>query len=60
MRTGDFQSACLRAEAVRLRVTGYECPRMGRDFLEEERATMGERWLRQEYREFPASLRDAS
>jgi hypothetical protein len=28
---------------------GPECPRIGRKFLEEERATMGERWFRQEY-----------
>jgi len=33
----------------RLRVTGYECPRISPEFLEEERATMGERWFRQEY-----------
>ena len=26
-----------------------ECPRIRREFLEEERATMGERWFRQEY-----------
>ena len=33
----------------RMQVTGYECPRISRAFLEEERATMGERWFRQEY-----------
>jgi hypothetical protein len=30
-------------------VTGYQCPRIGREFLEEERRNMGERWFRQEY-----------
>jgi hypothetical protein len=34
---------------LRLQVNGYECPRIAPSFLEEERATMGERWFRQEY-----------
>jgi hypothetical protein len=34
---------------ARVRAAATECPRIGRKFLEEERATMGERWFRQEY-----------
>ena len=37
------------AEWERIRVTAYDCPRIGRGFLEEERKAMGERWFRQEY-----------
>jgi hypothetical protein len=37
------------ADWERVRVRGWECPRIGRRFLEEERNTMGERWFRQEY-----------
>src|SRR5580658_3803097 len=33
----------------RIRASATECPRISRRFLEEERATMGERWFRQEY-----------
>ena len=33
----------------RISVPATECPRIPRDFLEEERATMGDRWYRQEY-----------
>ena len=33
----------------RVRAPATECPRISREFLEEERATMGERWFRQEY-----------
>jgi hypothetical protein len=33
----------------RVRVPAEECPRIRREFLEEERRTMGERWYRQEY-----------
>jgi len=36
-------------EWERLRVTGYECPRISPEFLDEERTTMGERWFGQEY-----------
>lgn len=36
-------------EWERIRVPATECPRIPRAFLEEERATMGERWFRQEY-----------
>jgi hypothetical protein len=37
------------AEWERVRVTAYECPRIGKAFLEEERRNLGERWFRQEY-----------
>src|SRR5690349_14408099 len=30
-------------------LTAEECPRIPREFLEEERASMGDRWFRQEY-----------
>lgn len=33
----------------RIRVPATDCPRIPPEFLEEERATMGERWFRQEY-----------
>jgi hypothetical protein len=33
----------------RHRVTAWECPRVPRDFLAEERAKLGERWFRQEH-----------
>jgi hypothetical protein len=36
-------------EWTRIRAAATECPRIGQKFLEEERATMGERWYRQEY-----------
>jgi hypothetical protein len=34
---------------ARVQAAATDCPRIGRKFLEEERATMGERWFRQEY-----------
>jgi hypothetical protein len=34
---------------TRVRVRADECPRIAAEFLEEEKATMGERWFRQEY-----------
>jgi len=34
---------------VKFKVPVTECPRIGREFLEEERAAMGERWFEQEY-----------
>ena len=37
------------AEWERLEAPATECPRIAREFLDEERATMGERWFRQEY-----------
>ncbi len=33
----------------KVRVPADECPRIPREFLEEEKRTMGERWYRQEY-----------
>ena len=33
----------------RVRVTARDCPRIGTEFLEEERRTMGDMWFRQEY-----------
>ena len=36
-------------EWERIRATAYECPRIGREFLERERNSMGDRWFRQEY-----------
>jgi len=36
-------------EWERIRAPATECPRIPREFLEEERAVQGERWFRQEY-----------
>ena len=36
-------------EWERIEATAYDTPRIRKDFLEEERRTMGERWFRQEY-----------
>jgi hypothetical protein len=33
----------------RIQVAAADCPRISREYLEEERATMGARWFRQEY-----------
>lgn len=50
-KRGFFYEAWERGspEWERIRVRAEDCPRIGRDFLEEERTTMGERWFRQEY-----------
>lgn len=50
-KRGFFYEAWERggAEWERIRATAYECPRISKSFLEEERETMGERWFRQEY-----------
>ncbi len=37
------------AEWQRVRITAYDCPRISRQFLEEERRALGERWFNQEY-----------
>jgi hypothetical protein len=37
------------ADWERVRATAYDCPRIRREFLEEDRRTMGERLFRQEY-----------
>ncbi|MCF6096779.1 terminase family protein [Thermovorax subterraneus] len=33
----------------RIKITAYDCPRISREFLEEERQAMGDWWFRQEY-----------
>ncbi|MCG0276726.1 MAG: terminase family protein [Thermosediminibacteraceae bacterium] len=33
----------------RIKITAYDCPRISREFLEEERQTMSDWWFRQEY-----------
>jgi hypothetical protein len=33
----------------RVRISAEQCPRISREFLEEERAAIGDRWFRQEY-----------
>lgn len=33
----------------RVRITAYDCPRITKEFLEEERRTLGTRWFNQEY-----------
>jgi hypothetical protein len=33
----------------RVKIAAEECPRISREFLEEERRSIGERWYRQEY-----------
>jgi hypothetical protein len=33
----------------RIRITAQECPRISREFLEEEKRKMPERWFRQEF-----------
>ena len=50
-KRGFFYEAWANGGPVwaRVRAAATECPRIGRKFLEEERATMGERWFRQEY-----------
>jgi hypothetical protein len=50
-KRGFFHKAWVegRDDWERYRVPATECPRIRREFLEEERAAMGERWFRQEY-----------
>ena len=50
-RRGFFHEAWERGgpEWERIQVSAEDCPRIPHEFLEEERATMGERWFRQEY-----------
>jgi hypothetical protein len=50
-KRGFFYDAWTRGgpDWERVRVTANECSRIPREFLEEERHTMGERWFRQEY-----------
>lgn len=37
------------AEWTRVKITAGECPRITRQFLDEEQQSLGERWFRQEY-----------
>ena len=48
---GFFYDAWTRGgpDWERVRAPANECSRIPREFLEEERHTMGERWFRQEY-----------
>ena len=48
---GFFYDAWERggSDWLRVRVPATECPRIAREFLEQERAAMGERWYQQEY-----------
>jgi hypothetical protein len=50
-KRGFFWEAWEKAgeECERVRVTGYSCARIRREFLEEERRVLGERCFRQEY-----------
>jgi hypothetical protein len=50
-RRGFFYEAWANGgpDWTRAAVPADECPRISREFLEEERRTMGERWFRQEY-----------
>jgi hypothetical protein len=50
-KRGFFYEAWERggSEWERIRVPAPECSRIPRKFLDEERATMGDRWFRQEY-----------
>src|ERR1039458_3855422 len=50
-KRGFFYEAWARGgpEWERIQVTAEECPRIPRDFLEDERAAMGDRWFLQEY-----------
>lgn len=48
----EWERGADRASGLRWhreRITAYQCPRYTREFLEEEKASMGERWFRQEY-----------
>ncbi len=48
---GWFHEAWTEATAAweRVRVTAWDCPRIAREFLEEQKQLLGERWFRQEY-----------
>jgi hypothetical protein len=48
-KRGFFYEAWNGGDWEKIRVPATECPRIPREFLEDERATMGERWFRQEY-----------
>jgi Terminase large subunit, T4likevirus-type, N-terminal len=50
-RRGWFHDQWESASATweRFKVTAWDCPRIERSFLEEQRKLLGERWFRQEY-----------
>jgi hypothetical protein len=49
-RRGFFHDTWHSAEVwERVRITADRCPRITREFLEEERVALGDRWFRQEY-----------
>jgi hypothetical protein len=49
-KRGWFYEAYVgRGEWARVRKTCWDCPRLGRDFLESERQDIGPRWFRMEY-----------
>ena len=50
-RRGHFFAEWEDASAVweRVEVTADDCPRISKEFLEQERRSLGERWFRQEY-----------
>ncbi len=45
-----FESWTGKASWSRVRITADQCPRISKEFLEEERAELGEHWFGQEYR----------
>jgi hypothetical protein len=49
-KMGFFFDAWTGAEPWhRVKVTAYDCPRISKDFLEEERRALGQRWFEMEY-----------
>jgi len=49
-KRGFFYEAWTEGQGwQRVKITARECPRISADFLEEERASMGDWWFRQEY-----------
>jgi hypothetical protein len=43
------QNVCPTTDWLRIRIPWQECPRIGADFIELEKRSMGESWIRQEY-----------
>jgi hypothetical protein len=48
-KRGWFFEAWGEGDWRKMKVTASECPRISREFLEQERRTLGERWFKQEY-----------
>ncbi len=44
-----LQRVAIDRELVRVRITAEDCPRISREFLEEARRSLDDRWFRQEY-----------